>query len=182
VKGGTRVWSGLRPGVRWACLAGLLLWCGLAGAWAADLDWVTGRVVSIHDGDTLKVWDGGQLHTVRLVAIDAPERRQAHSQRARQQLAAAVWQREVRVSYRKRDRYRRLVGQVWRDGEDVGLALVRGGWAWHYTAYQRDQSLADRLAYAVAEQEARQHRLGLWADDDPLPPWAFRRQARAARP
>lgn len=164
-------------GLAWACWGG-----GVGAAQAAEWSWLSGRVVSVLDGDTVKVFDGTQLHTVRLAAIDTPERKQPHSQRARQQLAAWVWQREVRVSYRKTDRYRRLVGQVWLGDTDVGLRLVQAGLAWHYKAYQREQSQADRATYAAAEVEARAQRLGLWADGDPVPPWTFRRQSRPARP
>ena len=55
---------------------------------------------------------------------------------------------------------------------------IERGFAWHYKAYERDQSLVDRKAYAEAEDAARASRVGLWADAKPVPPWEFRRQKK----
>ncbi|NIC40113.1 thermonuclease family protein [Aquabacterium sp. A08] len=176
-----RGWTGRTRALFAAFLIGWAL-AATVRVQAAEAVWLTGRVVAVVDGDTVQVYDGTQRHTVRLAAIDAPERRQAHSQRARQQLAAWVAQREVLVTHRRTDRYRRLVGQVWLDGEDVGLRLVRAGLAWHATPYQREQDPADRQAYAAAQAQARAERLGLWSDEAPQPPWLFRRQPRMAPP
>lgn len=174
-------WPGAACGLLRAVLIGWAL-LGQARVQGADAVWLSGRVVAVLDGDTLQVFDGVQRHTVRLAAIDAPERQQPYSQRARQQLATWVGQREVLVTHRRTDRYRRLVGQVWHNGEDVALRLLHAGLAWHYVAYQREQNPADRQAYAAAQAQARVERLGLWSDDEPQPPWQFRRQARTARP
>ncbi len=45
----------------------------------------------------------------------------------------------------KTDRYGRGVGKVLIDGVDANLEQVRRGLAWHYQAYQREQSPSDRL-------------------------------------
>ncbi len=42
--------------------------------------------------------------------------------------------------------------------------------AWHYKYYQDEQSATDRELYANAENEARSARVGLWSDDNPIPP------------
>ncbi|MCB1995644.1 MAG: thermonuclease family protein [Rhodoferax sp.] len=60
----------------------------------------------------------------------------------------------------------------------AGLELVAAGLAWHYKAYEREQTAQDRQAYAAAEETARARRLGLWADAEPVPPWEFRRRPR----
>jgi endonuclease YncB( thermonuclease family) len=78
----------------------------------------------------------------------------------------------------KPDRYGRQVCQLFVDGEDVGLAQVREGFAWHYRQYQRDQVVEDRARYAEAEEEARTGRRGLWQDVRAVPPWEYRREAR----
>jgi len=66
--------------------------------------------------------------------------------------------------------------------EDVGLALVQSGFAWHYRQYQKEQSPEDRDRYSAAEQEARVKREGLWRDAHPVPPWEYRNGHRAAAP
>lgn len=53
--------------------------------------------------------------------------------------------------------------------------LVRAGLAWWYRHYApRDREL-ERL-----EAQARAARRGLWADKDPVPPWEWRKEARAS--
>lgn len=78
------------------------------------------------------------------------------------------------VQYSKKDKYRRIVGKVLVDGTDVNLEQVWAGMAWHYKAFEKEQSAIDRHAYAEAEVVARQQRVGLWTDQSPTPPWEFR--------
>lgn len=154
---------------------------------AAEL---VGKVVGIADGDTLTVLDTAyRQHRIRLSGIDAPERRQAYGDRAKQHLSALVADKRVRVSWDKRDRYGRIVGRVFsamcdrsrcRD-EDAGLEQIRAGFAWHYSRYARDQPPAERAAYAAMEQQARERRAGLWRERDPMPPWDFRSAGGSSR-
>ena len=141
-------------------------------AGAAEL---VGRVVSIADGDTITVLDAKHVqHIVRLAGIDAPERKQPFSNVSRQHLAGLVFQRDVAVEWRKRDRYGRLVGVVRVDGQDANLAQVQAGLAWHYKAYEREQRFSNRQAYADAENAARAANVGLWHDAAPTAPWDWR--------
>ncbi len=79
------------------------------------------------------------------------------------------------VEWAKRDRYRRIVGFVIVDGQDVNLAQVKAGMAWFYRYYQKELSPEDRRRYAKAENQARTDRSGLWQDKNPMPPWGHRR-------
>ncbi len=139
-----------------------------------------GRVVAVSDGDTITVLDSTNTqHKVRLSGIDAPEKSQPFGQRSKQSLSDLVFGKAVSVETTKRDRYGREVGKVLADdGLDVNLEQVRRGLAWHYKAYEREQSAVDRTTYSSAEQEARAARIGLWRDLMPLPPWEFRQQSR----
>ncbi|MEY3144891.1 MAG: hypothetical protein RL342_562, partial [Pseudomonadota bacterium] len=52
---------------------------------------------------------------------------------------------------------------------------IRRGLAWHYKAYEREQSVEDRGIYAKAESIAMDALLGLWsAGATPVPPWEYR--------
>jgi len=147
----------------------------------ADLT-LTGRVVSVADGDTVTVLDADNAqHRIRLSGIDAPESHQAFGARAKQNLSALVFGKDVTVLYSKTDQYGRLVGKVIVDGQDVNLAQVRAGLAWHYKEYQREQAPEDREVYARAEEEARAQHFGLWQDPNPLEPSQFRREQREER-
>lgn len=162
-------------------LAFLLLLQALPAS-AAELE---GRVVHIADGDSLTVLDDqNRQHKVRLAGIDAPERGQPFGKRAATELAGLAKNKRVIVDWTKTDRYQRIIGVVWVAQDDcgickpvldVGLALIGDGLAWHYRAYERDQSIDKRRDYRQAEVEARARQAGLWTDADPTPPWDWRR-------
>ena len=156
-----------------ACLIAVLLCTLLGTAGAATL---RGEVVGLADGDTLTVLDNEHhQHRVRLVGIDAPEKRQAFGERSRQHLSELVFRQEVVVDWKKRDRYGRILGLVRVRSVDVGQAQLRAGLAWHYKAYEREQPAAQRTLYSAEEVDARRARLGLWSETTPTPPWEFRR-------
>ncbi|HYH68856.1 MAG TPA: thermonuclease family protein [Urbifossiella sp.] len=134
-------------------------------------DPITGRVVGIADGDTLTVLDTAKTrHKVRLHGIDAPEKAQAFGTKAKEALAALVFQKDVTVTVVDEDRYGRQVGKVMQGGTDVNTALVRAGYAWRYATYDK------KGEYTAAQDEAKVARRGLWADPGPTPPWEFRRK------
>jgi endonuclease YncB( thermonuclease family) len=139
---------------------------------------IEGRVVRIIDGDTVEVLDAGNRTTrVRLSGIDAPERKQAFGTRAREELSKLVYNQRVSVLWTKHDRYERVLGKLLdARGTDVALEMISRGMAWLYTHYEQDLADEDRRAYREAEGRARSERTGLWADDNPTPPWDFRRQ------
>ena len=154
-------------------LLGLCMVCLPSAAWAER--WV-GKVVGVADGDTVTVLDAQQRrHRIRLLGIDAPEQNQAFGQKSKQSLSEQVFGHEVTVESTHKDRFDRLVGKLWLHDVDVNLVQIQRGMAWHFKHYARDQLPADRSRYDHAEQQARQARLGLWQDADPMPPWQFRR-------
>ena len=139
-------------------------------------DVLLGHVVGVSDGDTITVLDGSkQRHVIRLMGIDAPEKRQAFGQKAKQSLSELVFGRDVSVTWFKNDRYGRIVGQVHVGDTDVCLEQIKRGLAWHYKQYEREQSVEDRSRYANADKVARLAKIGLWADEHPIEPSAFRR-------
>ena len=82
------------------------------------------------------------------------------------------------IEYQKRDRYGCIVGKVLVDGVDACLEQVKAGFAWHYKKYQHEQTLENQRRYADAENTARDDRLGLWRENNPNPPWEYRRLYR----
>jgi endonuclease YncB( thermonuclease family) len=141
---------------------------------------LVGDVVHVADGDTVTVLDAEHVQrVVRLAGIDAPERGQAFGQVSRRHLSDLVHRKRVSVEWHKVDRYGRLVGRVSVEGRDANLAQLEVGLAWHYKAYEREQSEDERRAYAQAEETARVEGLGLWQDRAPRPPWEFRKDIKA---
>lgn len=151
-----------------------------------------GRVIHVADGDTLTVLDDQKhSHKIRLAGIDAPERGQPFGRRATEALVAIAKNQRVIVDGGKTDRYQRRIGIVkvtaagcatCKPSIDVGLALVVAGLAWHYRAYEREQSSSDREQYRQAEAGARARQDGLWTDAAPTPPWDWRRARRDGQP
>ena len=83
----------------------------------------------------------------------------------------------------KRDAYGRVIGQLLvappacpncGKSVDAGLAQITAGYAWWYRSESRQQTHADKLRYAFAENAARAKHLGLWAAPEPVPPWQWR--------
>ncbi len=145
----------------------------------ASADPLTGKVIKVVDGDSITVLDSTNTqHRIRLQGIDAPERKQAFGNASRKHPASLVAGKQVTVKWDKRDRYRRIVGFVIVDGEDVNFAQVKAGTAWFYRYYQNELSLENRKLYAQAEDEPRANKGGLWQDKNPIPPWEHRRLYR----
>lgn len=136
---------------------------------------LTGTVTAVHDGDTLTLDMGDRTEHIRLQGIDAPELAQAFGNDAKLALAQQTLQQTVRVAYSQRDRYDRVLGQVFTaDCTDVNLQLLNLGWAWFYKAFACDLDSARRMNYASAETQASRLRLGLWIQSQPMAPWIFR--------
>ena len=137
---------------------------------------ITGRVIGVTDGDTIKVLAADhQQHKVRLAGIDAPEKNQAFGARSKQALSECAYNKEATIQGDKQDRYKRLVGKVIVSGTDCNLRQVELGMAWHYKKYQNEQTEEDRTIYSAVEERARLSRAGLWGDANPAPPWEFRK-------
>ncbi|MFM7548997.1 MAG: thermonuclease family protein [Cyanobacteriota bacterium] len=142
-------------------------------------------VLSIGDGDSLRVSTGGRVITIRLACIDAPELGQSPwvqspwGQQARQQLQTlAPVGGAVIVRRKATDRYGRSVAEITRGGRSINQELVATGAAYVYWSYI---SGCDRQRYSRLESEARLQRLGVWSTPGGITrPWEFRRNRRGA--
>ncbi len=117
-----------------------------------------------------------------LTTVVYDESGKAFGDRSRQNLSGLVTGKEVTVAWSKRDRYGRIVGLVSINGRDICLEQIKAGMAGQYKYYQSEQTAEDRKLYADAEAGARESRLGLWTDANPIPPWDFRRSIKSQRP
>ena len=149
----------------------------ICSALIANAEVLNGTVVGISDGDTITVLDKlSKQYKVRLMGIDAPEKSQAFGNEAKQTLSNYIYNKEVRVEYKKLDKYKRIIGKVTLDGQDICLQMIVDGMAWHYKAYEKDQTKTDKELYREAEVKAREVNLGLWYEKQPVSPWLFRQR------
>ena len=135
---------------------------------------IKGKVVAVTDGDTITVldeMDKGNFK-IRLDKIDAPEKKQAFGNQAKQFLSSLIFGKQVTVRYKAVDRYGRIVGVVYCDGVEINLVMVRNGYAWHYSYYDKTP------AYIQAEKQARADKKGLWASNVPMNPYEFRKMKK----
>ena len=159
----------------------LLLLAGFA-AMPARADLLAGRVTLVVDGDSLRLKDArsGVEHGVRIVGIEAPDRRSKAGKSAHQTLAALLYNKEVAVAGVFVGKG--FVGRVLVAAPgcrqpncpkdlDAGLAQVEAGMAWWDARYSGFPEPV-RRSYEAAEFQAKIRRLGLWAGRDTFPPWA----------
>ena len=136
---------------------------------------IEGRVVGVHDGDTITLLDAERRrHKIRLDGIDAPELGQPFGRASKQRLAGLVFNREAVAECSKVDRFGRQVCRVLVGGADAGLEQVRAGLAWLFRRYSKKLPPDRRQQYADMEAQAKGERRGLWADAEPVAPWDWR--------
>jgi len=167
----------LRHHVGYAAVA--LLGC-LTTTANSQIVMIHGRVVGVHDGDSLTLLDQDNIqHKIRVDGIDAPELRQPFGRAAKQGLADIAAGKDAMASCAKSDRYGRQVCQVHVGESDVGLVQLRNGLAWMFRRYGHELRTECRRQYIEAEQEAKLTLRGLWTDPEPVPPWAWRAARRS---
>ena len=129
---------------------------------------LSGKVVSIHDGDTITILQDKQQIKVRLFGIDAPELKQPYGKKSKQFLANLIAGKVVEVEPKGKDRYKRTLGIIYYKGQDINAQMVLNGYAWAYVKYSR--------IYVNQEKLARENKRGLWQSSNPTPPWVWRRR------
>lgn len=135
------------------------------------------HVARIIDADTLDVTKpDGQVLRVRVLDIDAPERGQPGGDEATAWVRAMLEEGEaVELVGDETDRYGRRLAEIRHDGGlDLAEGLVRAGHAWRWSRAVRPD--LEELA-----GQAREARLGLWANPAPIDPSAWRKLSAGQR-
>ena len=147
---------------------------------------VIGRCLKVSDGDTIYVvTDGNVKYKVRLDRIDAPESDQPYGKESTAYLSSLIRGKTVRVEWVKKDQYGRVLGIVYLPSidqsnnpnnrtirQDINLTMVATGNAWHYSYFDHTP------AYIAAESAAKEQKLGLWAAENPINPYEWRKSKR----
>ncbi len=130
-------------------------------------------LISVSDGDTIRVDVGGQVETLRLILIDTPETRDPNNPPECYGAEATAFldgllpvgsELYLETDVSERDRFGRLLRYVWFDrGDEVYLvneAMVRSGYAAQST-FPPDVKYAERIQEAA--RFAREYGYGLWS-------------------
>ena len=143
----------------------------------AQAEPLAGRIVGVHDGDTLRVNHEGKSLRVRLYGVDCPELKQPGGIEARALARRLAFGRVLLIESKGRDRYGRTIGRVFLlSGNTLSRELVKAGRCWWYKRYAPDDQYLKEL-----EAEAKADKRGLWANPDPVPPWEWRKQTRVKK-
>ena len=141
------------------------------------------KVVSVLDGDTFSATDGNVTCRVRIAAMDAPERQQAYGKMAKYRLEALLKSQHVTITPvgKGHDKYGRVLGHVFLNGEDISLQMIQEGLATYYRPschdYPEDKKKYDYnpQKYVEAEQMARSKGKNIWSAPRSVLPCKFRR-------
>lgn len=134
---------------------------------------ITYKVIGIKDGDTFVLLIDGKEQTVRFAHIDCPEKKQPFGNKAKQFVSEMCFGTYVTLEINpknKYDRNKRLIAEIiLEDGRNLNKELVKAGLAWHFKKY------SDSEEYAQIETEARNNKIGIWSEPNPIAPWDWRK-------
>ena len=148
----------------------------ISGSLYAQPD-ISGKVTSVIDGNTVEViTPDNQSHKILLVGIDSPELEQAYGSQAKQFLQKLILNKNVIVQYKGKDRFGNVLAVVMINGKnDPRVELLKEGLAW---TSEKNPS-EDLEPYRTwAERKGK----GLWKQENPTPPWTYRRQQTMQKP
>lgn len=150
---------------------------------------ISGRVQSIHDGDTLNILEAksGKKARVRLLGVDTPEIDfNGHSQgvvaeRARDYLRSLIpINAEIIVKPQEKslDSNGRYLGQVFYQGQDINYKMLKAGQGVIYFIYPFDKKLFSD--YSAVAQLAQDSNAGMFSDEfnQELLPYIFRQKTK----
>lgn len=152
----------------------LLLLLGLCFQSLAE-EKIQGIVKQVIDGNTILIETPVKdTYKVYLHGIDSPEPGQRFAEQSTELLQKLLLGRNVTILLHGRDRHGNRIGAIYLDGAgDPRHEMVRSGMAWPAEKHNDPQLEA-------LMQEARQKNIGIWQEENPTPPWTFRRQQTMA--
>lgn len=147
-------------------------------------------VVEVSDGDGFVTTFANRRLAVRFGFVDAPEIGQFGGQEAKEFLLSLIYDRWVELVILTKsdtggitDRHGRIVCVPYLcDQNKFGLMrnieveMVLNGWAWVMERYGPAEHYFEALA------DAQRNKRGIWARDDNIDPWEFKRQRYRNRP
>lgn len=134
---------------------------------------ITGKVISVTDGDTVKILDSNnETYKIRLNDIDAPEKKQAYGTKSKENLANYIAGKTVKVEYDKLDKYKRILGTIYFEDKNINEHQIKDGYAWVYRKYSKNNE------YINLERISKNEKKGLWKDENPIEPWEYRKMKK----
>lgn len=150
---------------------------------------IIARVLSIHDGDTITVLPSGasKKAKLRLMGVDTPEIDfNGNSQGLAAEMARDYLKKllpldsviQIELSDKDTDANNRYLGQIFYNGIDLNLEILKAGWGAIYFIYPYDKTLV--VKYSSASQLASDRASGIFSEQFitmPLP-YIFRQNTK----
>lgn len=130
-----------------------------------------GKVIALSSGDTATVLHDGKKEQVRIHGVECPVRDQDFFRNAKDFSASLVLNKVVEFTPLEKDRYARPVGVIVVDGKNLSRELVKAGLAWFQA---RACKRPECLEWLELEKQAKQSGIGIWSEQNPVPPWEFK--------
>ena len=138
---------------------------------------MNGRVTAVLDGNTMEIsFSTKDVRKVLFEGIDSPELNQEFGGEAKNFLEKIVLRKNVTVQFKGKDRFGNYLAVVKINGKvDAAIEVLKNGFAW--TSEKNPNEELER--YRV---RAQQSKTGLWKQENPIPPWTYRRQQTMLAP
>jgi micrococcal nuclease len=131
---------------------------------------IRGVVTKVIDGNTIEVTSNNDIYKVILHGIDSPEPGQHYAEQARKMLERLLLRKDVTLKMHGKDRLGNRLAEIIIDGKlDPRRELLNEGLAW--TSEREPNPELESL-----KEQARLQGRGLWGEQNPTPPWTYRRQ------
>jgi|DewCreStandDraft_4_1066084.scaffolds.fasta_scaffold51159_4 micrococcal nuclease len=131
---------------------------------------ITGKVITIIDGNTVVVKAESETYQVVLCDVDSPEAGQPFAEEAKAYLKKVLLNKNITLELCGKDRRGNYMGVLYLNtSTDLRHELVRKGLAWVSEKCEQPELLQ-------LQSLAQQAKAGLWSHEAPTPPWVFRRQ------
>jgi micrococcal nuclease len=137
------------------------------------------QVISVHDGDTIKVKKEGNVQNLRLCGIDAPEISQPLGKDSRDYLRSLLpVGKAVQISIVDTDKYNRKIGEIFLTATNpekfINEDMTVKGMAYSYNKYK---NCPNQVAMENGEAIAKSKKIGVWSGDYEKP-WDYRKSKR----
>lgn len=132
-------------------------------------------LVSVYDADTIKLSFHGRVESYRIQFIDAPELDQNFGEESASMLTILLRNKYLEYSLPEKGNdktYNRTLCTLYANGKNVGLELVRRGYAWVDIRYETPEE------YILAFHEALVNKRGMFAKGYPVHPELYRKRKK----
>ena len=166
-----------RDKIAWlCCMLGIAIGIALSNKVYADEE-MNGHVTAVLDGNTMEIsFSDTDVRKILFAEIDSPELGQEFGQDAKKFLEKILLRKNVTVQLKGKDRFGNYLAIVKIKGNaDARIEVLKNGFAWTSEKDPNEELEQYRIT-------AHQSRSGLWRQENPIPPWTYRRQQTMLTP